>query len=110
MSWTFWPSLLLNLLLADRMRRIITTINLWTSYIYFDDGDLKYIIIISIIINFQKKLNFENLSIIRATHGGCDRRLVMVERVLVAMKKMRHMFFLCVRYLATCISSLGKRG
>jgi hypothetical protein len=26
------------------------------------------------------------------------------------MKKMRHMFFLCVRYLATCISSLGKRG
>jgi hypothetical protein len=34
------------------------------------------------------------------THGGCDRRLVMAEMVLVAMKKMWHGFFLVCRVLS----------
>lgn len=62
----------------------------------------------ALIYIFMKLAEVEKLMV--AATGGWYRRLVMVERILVAMKKMRHMVSLCVRYLATCISNLVKRG
>jgi hypothetical protein len=44
------------------------------------------------------------------SHGGYDQRLVMVESVMDVMGIMRYKFYLCVRCLETCNSSLGKRG
>ena len=44
------------------------------------------------------------------SHGGCEQRLVMVERSFGYVEEWWHRFFPVCRVLRTCIGGLGRRG